>query len=556
MTARSYKRQTPKGPWDAIVIRSGMGGLTAAALLAKHGERRVLVLERHYTPGGFTHVFKRPGYEWDVGVHYIGGIEGREQLGALFDTVTGGRVRWARMPDCYDRVFVGGRPHDLVAGRRRFVETLSEAFPGRRADLEAYLELVQRSAGAGAPFFAERLLSPRVSRWIGAPLRAPLRRWSDRTVEEVVRPLARDPVLFDVLTGQCGDYGLTPREASFAIHAMVVGHYLGGAWYPVGGPGTLAEGAAEVIARGGGELYTNAEVEAIEMEGGRAVGVRTTDGRVHRAPAVISDAGAMATYLRLLPREVANATGLPPKLRAVGPSTGHLCLHLGFRETDDALGLDGTNLWVYAPGDREERFARFSEDPSEPIPVAYISFPSAKDPSFQDRYPGRATVEVITLARMAWFERWARTRWMKRGEAYEDFKRDMTERLLAILFEHRPQLRGKVDHAELSSPLSTEHFTGHAEGAMYGLAHTPARFRLPLHAETEVPGLYLAGSDLASCGVAGALFGGALAAGAVLRRELPGRLRSRVFGGLRRSAAREPAPATEATPKPKPRART
>tara|TARA_R110002167_G_scaffold298459_1_gene502762 strand:- start:1351 stop:1485 length:135 start_codon:yes stop_codon:yes gene_type:complete len=34
-----------------------------------------LVLEQHYTAGGFTHVFKRKGYEWDVGIHYIGEVQ-------------------------------------------------------------------------------------------------------------------------------------------------------------------------------------------------------------------------------------------------------------------------------------------------------------------------------------------------------------------------------------------------------------------------------------------------------------------------------------------------
>ena len=60
--------------WDAIVIGSGMGGMTAAATLSKLAGKRVLVLERHYTAGGFTHTFRRPGYEWDVGVHYIGDV--------------------------------------------------------------------------------------------------------------------------------------------------------------------------------------------------------------------------------------------------------------------------------------------------------------------------------------------------------------------------------------------------------------------------------------------------------------------------------------------------
>jgi all-trans-retinol 13,14-reductase len=548
MTGLSYKRRTPGGSWDAIVIGSGMGGLAAAALLAKHAGQRVLVLERHYTAGGYTHVFKRPGYEWDVGLHYVGGLAGRERLDKLFDEVTGGRVSWARMPEAYDRIVVGDRAFDLVAGKRRFVETLSASFPGQREAIETYLDCVRRSTNAGTWFFADRVLSPRAGKLAGPVLRNPFYRWSDRTVEEVVRPIVRDPLLFDVLTGQCGDYGLTPREASFAIHAMVVGHYQSGAWYPVGGPATLAAGAEEVIGAAGGEIYTNAAVEEILIERGRAVGVRMVDGAVFRAPVVISDAGAPATFLKLLPPEVAEATGLPPKLRAVGPSIAHLCLHLGFRHTDAELGLDGTNLWVYPGGDREAAFARFAEDPEAPIPVAYISFPSAKDPSFQRRYPGKATIEVITLARMDPFRRWRQTRWMKRGAAYEDFKARMTERLLAILFEHRPQLRGKVDHAELSTPLSTRHFTAHADGEMYGLAHTPARFRLPLRAQTDVPGLFLSGSDVASCGVAGALFGGLIAAAAILRKQVPSLVGRRVSrrGGARR-AARAPV-AEEAEP--------
>ena len=60
--------------WDAIVIGSGIGGLSVAATIAKLADKRVLVLERHYTAGGFTHTFRRPGYEWDVGVHYIGDV--------------------------------------------------------------------------------------------------------------------------------------------------------------------------------------------------------------------------------------------------------------------------------------------------------------------------------------------------------------------------------------------------------------------------------------------------------------------------------------------------
>lgn len=531
VTGFSYRRHHPEGEWDAIVIGSGMGGLASAALLSRHANKRVLVLERHYTPGGFTHTFKRPGYEWDVGVHYIGGIHGQERIGAIFDAVTGG-TEWARMPSCFDRVVIGERAFDLVSGRERFVDALVKSFPAERAAITRYLHVARRATSTGIPFFAERALSPGLAKIVGPLMRAPFHRFSDRTVEQVVRPIVRDPLLFDVLTSQCGDYGLTPYDASFSVHAMVVGHYMDGAFYPVGGPGTMAAGAERVIAHGGGELYTNAEVDGVVLEAGRAVGVRMSDGSVLRAPIVISGAGATATYTRLLPKEVAERTGLLKRIRAVGPSIAHVCLHLGFRRTAEELGLDGTNLWVYPDGDREVRFARFAEDPEAPLPVAYISFPSAKDPSFTRRYPGRATVEVITLVPMEWFAQWAGTRWMKRGDGYEALKARLTERLLDVLFTHRPQLRNQVDYAELSTPLTTAHFTAHAHGEMYGLAHTPARFRLPIRAETPVPGLYLTGADLVTCGVAGALFGGVVTAAAVVKNELPAMARRRVFGGL------------------------
>lgn len=62
-----YRASRLDGPYDAVVIGSGIGGLTTAACLSKAGYK-VLVLEQHYTAGGYTHSYARNGYEWDVGV--------------------------------------------------------------------------------------------------------------------------------------------------------------------------------------------------------------------------------------------------------------------------------------------------------------------------------------------------------------------------------------------------------------------------------------------------------------------------------------------------------
>lgn len=550
----SFRQTSLDERWDAIVIGSGLGGLAVAALLAKHAHKRVLVLERHYTMGGFTHVFRRPGWEWDVGVHYIGQIEGKGGLGPIFDDITDGALRWQRLPDVYDEVHIGARRFALRAGKDAFVDTLAEDFPRERETLGRFLGLLRKASADIGPFFLERALPRRTAALTGALAAMRAQRWFDRTVEDVLRPEIRDPLLFDVLTAQWGDYGLPPSQASFAMQAMITRHYLHGAYYPVGGAGAIADTIEPVIERAGGRVVVRGGVAEIVIEHGRAVGVRMEEGgRVLRAPVIVSDAGARNTWLRLVPKEHAERTGLPEKIRAVAPSVGHLCLHLGLRGTDRELGLTGTNLWLYPEGDRAQAIERFRADPEgAPFPVVYASFPSVKDPTWSERYPGKSTIEVIAPAWPEWLAEFRGTRWHKRGEAYEAWKARMSERLLSALEAHRPGLRARIEHMELSTPLSTAHFTSHEAGEMYGLSHGPDRFRLPLRAASPIDGLFFTGQDLASCGIGGALLGGAICAGSILSRDVRSVLRARLGG--RAASAPTPTAGRPAAEGPLPRA--
>jgi all-trans-retinol 13,14-reductase len=519
-TTRSYKQDPPEGPYDAIVIGSGIGGLAAAAILAKQAGKRTLVLERHYAPGGYTHVFRRPGYEWDVGLHYIGQVDDpQSEPRRLFDYVTDGKLAWARMPEVYDRLVIGDRSYDIPAGRERWRAALVGHFPRAAAAVDRYLDAVEACVRAGRGYYVEKAIPRPIAAIVGPLLRARFLRYARRTTLETLRDITRDPELIAVLTGQYGDYGLPPSQSSFAVHATVVAHYLEGAAYPVGGAGRIAASLLPVIEAAGGTLRVSAVVQQILIEGGRATGVRMADGRDLRAPITISDAGAFNTFCRLLPRNAAERTGLPDRIRRIPPSLAHCCLYVGLNRTDRELGLTGTNLWICPGLDHDTTFARFMRDPAAPFPV-YISFPSAKDPSFATRFPGRATIEVIVSAPYDWFARWADTRWQHRGAEYEEFKARLADRLLEQLYLQVPQVRGAVAYAELSTPLSTRHFTGYARGEMYGLAHTPERFRMRLRSETGIRGLFLTGQDLTTVGVVGVLFGGALAATAVLRRNV------------------------------------
>ena len=518
--AEPYQRRPVSTAYDAIVIGSGIGGLGAAALLGRHGRRRVLVLERHYAIGGFTHVFHRPGYEWDVGVHYIGDTQPGSPLRALFDEITDARLAWADMGPVYDRVVLGDTTFDFPRGEAALRSQLVDAFPAEVAAIDRYFALVHETVAAMQDYFASKAF-PRLIGALVMPLaRRRFLRHADRTTREVLESLTRDQRLIGVLTAQWGDYGLPPAQSSFAIHALVAHHYFGGASYPVGGAARIAETVAPVIRAAGGELLSNAEVAEIVVEGNRAVGVRmAADGAVLSAPLIVSDAGVANTFGRLVPLAVAVRHGLRAALADLPPSIAHACLYVGLRGTARELGLERTNLWI-SPDEHHERTLAAAADPAA-RPAAYISFPSAKDPDFERRCPGRATIEVATLLPWARFAAWQDTRWHKRGTDYDAAKRVLAEQLLDVLYTHVPQVRGRVEVAELSTPLSTRHFAAHPRGEIYGLAHTPARFRHRLlRPQTPVQGLFLTGADVATCGVGGALIGGALCASAILRRNL------------------------------------
>jgi all-trans-retinol 13,14-reductase len=245
------------------------------------------------------------------------------------------------------------------------------------------------------------------------------------------------------------------------------------------------------------------------------------DGREFHAPVVISDAGALNTFGRLLPSGAGISEKLVTSVKEIGSSMSYFCLYVGLDRTSEELGLNGTNLWIFPGPDHDANVARFSADPDAEFPVLFMSFPSAKDPEFTTRHPGHSTIEVITLAPYRWFESWENTRWKRRGADYDALKQRFTMRLRDELERHVPSVRGHIKLAELSTPLSVRHFANYPAGEAYGLSSTPARFRLrELGARTPVPGLFLAGQDVAMLGVTGAMFGGAIAASAILGRNL------------------------------------
>ncbi|GGE69226.1 phytoene dehydrogenase [Streptosporangium jomthongense] len=509
---RRYRENRLNGPYDAIIIGSGIGGLTAAACMSKMG-KKVLVLEQHYTAGGFTHSYDRNGYEWDVGVHYIGDMGADHTMARrLFDYITDGQLHWAPMDAHYDRIFLGDKHVDLVAGPDAFRAELIKAFPEEEKAIDTYMDYLRQVSKAMPGIVLGKVLPDLAAGPLSMLTKRRAPEFLNKPTREVLEGITGNQELIAVLTGQWGDNGLPPAQSSFIIHSLIARHYLHGGYYPIGGASEMAKTIIPVVQQSGGEVFTYADVTSLLIEKGKAVGVRMADGAEIRSPLVISNAGVFNTFNKLLPKDAPEWSYYQDKLKTVKRSMASNCLYIGLQDTAENLGLPKTNYWIYPGPNYEKQIQDFMDDPeANDIPLTYISFPSAKDPSFSERYPGRATIEIVAPGPFEWYEEWADKPWGKRGDDYEAKKEEYAQRLLAKLYEKFPHLEGKVDYYELSTPLSTDYFCRYSEGEIYGLDHTPDRFELDwLKPKTRIPGLYLTGQDIMTCGVVGAMLGGLL----------------------------------------------
>ena len=524
--------------YDAIVIGSGIGGLTAAGLLAGVAGKKVLVLEKHSEPGGLTHVFRRDGAAWDVGLHYIGQVQPGSPIRQFFDYLSGGELRWNRMPDAFERFIYPGLDFTVPSDAATYQRRLIERFPQEAAAIRRYFRDV-RAVGRWATLGFVQAMVPRPI----APLVRAIQRLTGRkglmTTGAYLEARFASPQLRTLLASQWGDYGLPPSRSAFAIHAQIVAHYLEGAWFPEGGASRIARTFEKGIEARGGAVRVCQDVESILLQDGRAVGVKVVDRRgpepitiTHRAPIIISSVGAPTTYQRLLPVEGdvgARTVAVRASIDRLGTGLSAVTLYLRLKSSAATLGVHGENFWVNRDLDHEALQAH-GQGLLDGRPASlYLSFPSLK--SGDDRFH---TAEIISFVDSAAFDAWRDRPKGNRGRDYAALKRRIADGLLALADTAVPGLAALVTYSELSTPLTVEHYTSHPGGRFYGLPATPERYRSQgLGPATPIPGLVLAGQDAGGLGIVGAMMGGVGAACQVLGARGFPRIRAAAAKGQR-----------------------
>lgn len=501
---------------DVVVVGAGTGGLTVAAYLAVAG-RRVVVVDRGRIPGGFGSVFSRGGYEFDVGLHFLGssrdGVVATQQfLDPLGIDVPCNRI------DPVDAILLpDGCRFEVPTGLDAYRDHLHAALSDEGGAVDRYLDLVAGvDAAATTLGHAHSVTDVPVALWRSSVLLRHLR----TTLGEVFDDLSLSPRARTLLGWLSFVYTVPPSEVSLLMHAIVTMQYLNGAWYPRGGGAVISDRLAQVVRQHGGEFVTEHEVTHIAVRSGRATGIeaRGADGTTMfvNAPTVVSDVDVKRTFLDLLDPDV-----VPLRLRKkVRGYEMALPLSVLYAVADSDLTdeLRSANLLVVPHDDPEQayRTIRRGEIPDDPI--VWLTSASRKDPGNTALCkPGQTNLQLLTPVPAAPHV-WGLELGVARGDTYEDTKQRVRDRVLAVAERAVPGLRDALVYEDLATPYTMGRYMGVTDGTSYGIAATPDQMLLGRPGpKTPIPGLFLVGASARDGhGITGVMSGGVSAASAIL----------------------------------------
>ena len=271
-------------PWDAIVIGSGLGGMTTATLLAMARRKVSSGTSEFTTSDKCTSRRSLKKSSITSAKTKLSGSRWVRFMTARLSRV-GFTIRW---PGESSKLKISC--DNSRKKKKRFAITSA---------------LSTRSEEAELGFLAKR-----PGRTVGRLLRMKFKKWAAKTTFEVILAFKKNPELISAPCVQCGDYGLTPKQSGFGIHAVVVDQYMDGASDPVGGSKTIHESISRVFEKFGGTICLRSEVDSIVVDDNRAIGLdvfptgeNTSSMTKIFAPIIVSNAGYRNTWSRLLKRE-------------------------------------------------------------------------------------------------------------------------------------------------------------------------------------------------------------------------------------------------------------
>ncbi len=479
--------------YDYLVIGAGLSGLTASAILAKHGHR-VAIVEKAAKTAPLVRGFSRKGVFFDTGFHYTGGLDEHGTLDTFF-TYLGIASSLEKEPfdeegfdvfRCSRTGFVFPFPYGPDRIRRSF----EACFPEEAEAVGGYFRAVSDLyhtlpyVNLDAPLALERLP-------YGESLRDRLDSLTDKELVKCI------------LSMHCLLHGVSPEDVSFAVHARIVAAYYSSVHRLKGGGRSLAEALDARCAASGVDVLTGRGVKELVLStAGEIAGARLEDGEEISAAACVS-----TVHPRHLLNMVPDGFFRPIYRKRLAGFEETPSAYMLFGKTDVVMeDLLGRNQFLFA----EEAFPRF--DASVPLAGRPLYLAAAGEGGQR----GRAFM-ALCPASLSEVADWSQSTTGRRSGAYLAHKERITGQLLGRIEEFRPGFSGHVVFTECATPLTLRDFANNPLGSLYGVQHRIDQYDLvPV---TRLKRLFLAGQALTAPGVMGTMISAFLACGTILGHE-------------------------------------
>lgn len=509
-----------KQSWDAVVIGSGLGGMTAAVKLAKEG-KKVLLCEQHFLPGGYATSFKRKGYRFEASLHQTPGFAEKHIFNQILKEL-GVRDRITPIP-LQETFLVRSTAGDFSMGPE-YIAQLKKAFPSEAVSLDRLDKTVENILRQSCRLFPWSFLPRFLYELLGRIIAPDLCRCSRRTLNEFMADYTANPMLKQLLSILWGYLGLPLNRISALLYILEWGAFMKeGIYYIKGTSQALSNAMMDRIEELGGQVLLRTRVEKILVEQGRVRGVVAREVKkegageqvTFRAPLVVSNANPFHTYLDLVGPENAPADTIR-KMRNTEVSASATVLFIGLkcplekltRIKSHSIALDALTPETDMDKTFEDRLVgRFKG-------ADCLADYSAIDPDLAP--PGKS---ALTAIKIDFWNNWANLT----EDEYRAKKERETAEILDQIEALIPGFKENVEVAELGTPRTMHRYTSNHLGAFNGFAYTLNRVGMGkggFDAASPIKGLFFAGAwvGAVSGGYAGSLPNGYQTAQTALRR--------------------------------------
>jgi phytoene dehydrogenase-like protein len=514
-----YKKENMKSnDYDIIVIGAGMGGLVAGNILLKKGYS-VLIVEKHFKPGGYCSNFKRKDYIFDCSLHMLNGCE---EGGMIYKV-----LKKFGAENCVEFIKLKELFHwkcppkelDLIVAPNLddFVEQLIKLFPHEAKNIKKFYKKY---------FKVYKFMISWVNKGVLGKIFIWLRYLSsffrflsilNKTVSEILDPHIGDPSCRNLITILGGFFGLSPDEMSASIFiAGVFSYYHEGAYYPKGGSGSFSQALADIFINNGGNLLLSNEVVKIDFSGDLRTEVNCLDKSGNRnsynSSTLIANCDVTDLITKLCPKNIFPHK-FYEKILNREPGFSAICIYIGLDLDLNEKGFNDYELWITNTVEQQQtkelreiaNTLNLSKFPSPSITI-YNNIDSTCCPK------GKSVISSIYYAVPQPFLKTIEKDGGVRGDNYKKLKDKIAEKYLKDLEDllKIPNFRKHIEVLEVATPITLHRYTANRNGSFIGWEMTPDQMILnQVSQKTPIPNLFLAGAwTMPAGGVASVMYSG------------------------------------------------